>query len=237
MQKATKGPGTYQPAPVEDDQLLGGHDDIRMAVEVDVDLEVECEDLNADMVTWNVQTDSPEPHSPNAADALDYCVLGTEPPPEVSFDVLWEVPSTQQETPPTAKGASARRQRSRSRRQAAERSLSARPPSTATAPPTATAFALPSSNLSEHGYAAGRGILRLRAPPKLGRVPAPRRRPPPCGNLPEPQWVIPVMPTPMVTYRAQTLEPENRLPETPEAFADADEDLRPPQWELGGYHA
>jgi len=185
MQKATKGPGTYQPAPVEDDQLLGGHDDIRMAVEVDVDLEVECEDLNADMVTWNVQTDSPEPHSPNAADALDYCILGAEPPPEASFDVLREVPSTQPETSPTAKGASARRQRSRSRRQAAEGSLSARPLSTALAPPTMSAFA-PTSNLSEHGYAAGRGILRLRAPPKLARVPAPRRWPQPCGNLPEP---------------------------------------------------
>ena len=35
------------------------------------------------------------------------------------------------------------------------------------------------------------------------------------------------MPTPLVTYRAQTPEPDNRLPETSEAFVDADEDLRP----------
>jgi len=147
MPEATEGPGTYQPVPVEDDQLLGGHDDLGLAVEVDVDLEVECEDLNADMVTWNVQTDSPEPHSPNAADALDCCILGIEPPPEASFDVLREVPSTQPETPPTAKGASARRQQSRSKRQATEKSLSARPSSTATAPPTTTAFAPPSNVL------------------------------------------------------------------------------------------
>jgi len=39
--------------------------------------------------------------------------------------------------------------------------------------------------------------------------------------------MIPVLPTPVVTYRALTPEPVNRLPETPEAFADADEDLRP----------
>jgi len=42
-----------------------------------------------------------------------------------------------------------------------------------------------------------------------------------------PQWMIQVLPTPLVTYHAQTPEPVNRFPETPEAFADADEDLCP----------
>jgi len=115
MPEAMEGPGAYQPAPVEDDQLLGGHDDQGLGVEVDVDLEVEYEDLNVDSNTWDVRTDSPMPHSPIAADALDYCVLGEEPPPEAQFDVLREVPSTQPQTPPTAKGASARHHRSRSR--------------------------------------------------------------------------------------------------------------------------
>ena len=225
MPEAQEGPGTYQPAPVEDDQLVGGQDGQELGMEIDVNLGDEYEDLNADTNQWDVKTDSPHPHSPTAADALDYCVLGQEPPPGAPFDVLREVPSTQPETPSTTKGASARRHRSRSRRQATERTRSAQPP-TALTPPTSTASA-PILTLTEQGYAAGRGILRLRAPPKLARTPAPRRRPPPCGNLPEPQWVIPVVPTPVVTYRALTPEPENRLPETPEQFADGDEDLRP----------
>jgi len=36
-----------------------------------------------------------------------------------------------------------------------------------------------------------------------------------------------VPPAPVVQYRAETPEPVNRLPETPDQFADADEDLRP----------
>ena len=54
MPEAMEGPGTYLPAPVDDDQLLGGHDDQGLGVEVDVDLEVEYEDLNMDSNTWDV---------------------------------------------------------------------------------------------------------------------------------------------------------------------------------------
>jgi len=53
------------------------------------------------------------------------------------------------------------------------------------------------------------------------------RQPPPCGDLPRPQWAIAVPPPPRVVYRAETPEPDNRLPETPDAFQDADEDLCP----------
>jgi len=42
-----------------------------------------------------------------------------------------------------------------------------------------------------------------------------------------PQWVIAVPPLPMVEYRAETPELTNRLPEMPEPFQDADEDLCP----------
>lgn len=93
------------------------------------------------------------------------------------------------------------------------------------APPSAVIA--PYGSDSEHLPATGRGILHLRTPPKLARTPAPRRRPPPCAELPLLQWAIIVPPAPVVQYRAETPEPVNRLPETPEQFADADEDLRP----------
>ena len=57
--EAREGVGTYQPAPVEDDQLVGVHNNIGLTTEVDVDLEIECEDLNVDLNTWDVRTDSP----------------------------------------------------------------------------------------------------------------------------------------------------------------------------------
>ena len=96
MPEAMEGPGTYQPAPVEDDQLIGGHDGQEMGLEIDVDISEEYEDLNTDTNQWDVKTDSPHPHSPRAADALDYCVLGEEPPPDAQFDVLfWTAESTE----------------------------------------------------------------------------------------------------------------------------------------------
>ena len=206
---------------------MGAHDNVGLATEVDVDLEVECEDLNVDLNTWDVQTDSPEPHSPKDADALDCCVLGIDPPADASFDVLREVPSTQPGTPPCATGLSARQMRARPRKRTPVRPLPASVPSTAAAPPTTTA-SLPPTTGSEHSYSVGRGILRLRAPPKLGRTPAPRRRPPPCADLPEPQWAIRVTTPPLVQYRVEAPENANRMPETQDIFRVADEDLRPP---------
>ena len=39
--------------------------------------------------------------------------------------------------------------------------------------------------------------------------------------------MIAVPTPPIVEYRAETPEPTNRMPETPEVFQDADEDFRP----------
>ena len=64
MPEATDGVGTYRPAPVEDDKLIAADDGMGTgpAPEIEVDLELEYEDLNVDSNTWDVRTDSPEPH-------------------------------------------------------------------------------------------------------------------------------------------------------------------------------
>ena len=154
MPEAADGVGTYRPAPVEDDKLIAGDDGIGTgpAPEIEVDLELEYEDLNVDSNTWDVRTDSPEPHSPRQADALDCCVLGLEPTPDASFDVLREVPSTQPETPSKATGSSGRRKRTRSRKRDAARPLPASTPSTANVPPTTAAYLPPAP--MEHNYSA-----------------------------------------------------------------------------------
>ena len=54
----------YRPPPVEDDDLDGGMDSHGMAPELVVDLEEELEDLNADLLTTDHQSDSPHPSSP-----------------------------------------------------------------------------------------------------------------------------------------------------------------------------
>ena len=46
MPEAEDRAGTYRPAPVVDDKLVGGDDEAGMATEVEVDLELEYEDLN-----------------------------------------------------------------------------------------------------------------------------------------------------------------------------------------------
>jgi len=77
----------------------------------------------------------------------------------------------------------------------------------------------------------GRGILRLKAPPKVGRDLAPERQPPPVADLPLPQWAIYVPPPPTVEYRAATppLE-DSQLFASQLEFSqvpDLDEDYRP----------
>ena len=178
---------------------MGAHDNVGLATEVDVDLEVECEDLNVDLNTWDVRTDLPEPHSPKDANALDCCILGIYPPADASFDVLREVPTTQPETPPHTTGLSVRQMRAQPRKRTPARPLPVSVPSTAAVPPTTTA-SLPPTTGSEHNYSVGRGILRLKAPPKLGRTPAPRRWPPTCADLPVPQWEIRVPTPPPIQY-------------------------------------
>jgi len=61
-----------------------------------------------------------------------------------------------------------------------------------------------------NGAQAGRGILRLHAPPKLARVPAPRRLLPRTYELPMPQWALTVSVAPPSVsdpYRAPTPVP------------------------------
>jgi len=74
----------YLPPPVEDDDIIGGSDDLGMAPEIVVNLEEEVKDLNTDLLTMDRQSDSPHPPLPRAAAALEeytsryrltYCVL------------------------------------------------------------------------------------------------------------------------------------------------------------------
>jgi len=168
----------YLPPPVEDDDIVGGGDDLGMAPEVVVNLKEEVEDLNTDLISMDRQLDSPHPLSPSTVAALDRDLSTNNVSAEAPFDVLHVVPSTQPETPPPPAGVSARQLRSRSRRRV-----------TGNAPPVPPLMALaPHISDSEQRPATGRGILHLRAPPKLARMPAPRRRPPPCAELPLPQW-------------------------------------------------
>jgi len=198
----------YLPPPVEDDDIRGGGDDIGMAPEIVVNLEEKVEDPNMDLLTMDCQSDSPHPPSPRVVAALEEYTSNNVPPVEVPFDILHVVPSTQPVTPPPPTRAAARRLQSRSRRRVAGDSL--------LVPPTLTACVPPVPYLEER-YTAGKGILHLCAPPKLARVPAPRRQPPPCADLPLPMWTIAMPPAPIVEYQAEMPEPTNHLPETPDA--------------------
>jgi len=87
------------------------------------------------------------------------------------------------------------------------------------------------SRESETHLPKGTGILRLKAPPKVGRDLAPERQPPPVADLPLPQWAIYVPPPPTVEYRAATppLEDSQLFASQPESsqVPDLDEDYRP----------
>jgi len=98
--EAGESTASYMPPPVEDDSLVGGIDDQGLAPEIEVNIEEEVEDLNADLVTTDRQSDSPGPASPTLAAALKHCIaedptyeIGTE------LDVLTIVPLTQPPSP------------------------------------------------------------------------------------------------------------------------------------------
>jgi len=139
---------------------------------------------------------------------------------DVDMDVLSVVPSTQPDPSQTPLQRSARRYSG----QRPERPHLLAPPPASVPPP------IPWTQEPT----VGRGILHLRAPPKLARAPASRRQPPPCTVVPLPQWTIEVpAPTP-VEFRAETpilsgtaQEPTNRLPLTSDIFQDADVDYWP----------
>jgi len=109
----------YQPPPVEDDDIIGGDNDVGMAPEIVVNLEEEVEDLNTDLLVMDRQSDSPHLPSPRVVAALDLYTLNNVPLVELPFDVLKVVLSTQPVTPPLIVGVAARHLCSRSRRRAA----------------------------------------------------------------------------------------------------------------------
>jgi len=204
----------YLPPPVEDDNIVGGMDNQGMAPEIEVDIEQEVEDLNADLITMDRQSVSPGPSSPTLEAALEWCT--TDPTFEVGteLDVLTIVPSTQPPSPRTPP------HRVTHRRVSTRDDGFRRPVLPLTTVPESTTLA----------RGRGRGILRLPAPLKLARTPASRHRPPPCGTLPPlPSWTIQVPEPPVVEYRALTpvileQDPEqgNRMPLTPDVFQDVD---------------
>jgi len=212
----------YLPPPIEDDTIIGGMDEHGMVPEIVVNLEQEVEDLNTDLLTTDRQSDSPQPTSPSQEAALDSDVVADSQPMDVDQEVLTVVPSTQPDPSQTPLRRSARRYGGRrpGRSQLSD-------PSTAPAPP-------PSLWAEDQRPTVGRGILRLRAPPKLDRTPATRRRPPPCSIVPLPQWTIEVPPPVPVEFRADTpiltvnaQDQGNRMPLTPDVFQDTDVDYRP----------
>ena len=99
---------SYRPPTVEDDEIVGGVDTQGMVPEVEVDLEEEVEDLNADLLTTDRQSDSPHALSPRQKDEFEE-PMESEPIDrnnnDPDFDpvdcVLVEVPSAQPPSPKT----------------------------------------------------------------------------------------------------------------------------------------
>jgi len=89
----------YLPPLVEDDSTVGGTDDQGMAPEIEVDIQQEVEDLNADLITMDRQFDSPGPASPTLEAALDQCAADASFEIGTKLDVLTIVPSTQLPSP------------------------------------------------------------------------------------------------------------------------------------------
>jgi len=194
-------------------------DDLGMAHEIVVNLEEEVEDLNADLLTTDRESDSPQPMSSREEAAMDIFEPDSVLSEDTDADILRVVPSTQPVSPRTPPQRVTRRY---SEHRVARSRLPPPPPASASTP-----------DFPATGMSGGRGILCLHAPPKSARTPALRRRPPPCSALPLPQWTFTVRDTPIVEFRAETptvldptSEPGNRLPLT-DVFQDTDEDLRP----------
>ena len=183
--EAGAGPATGYPAPVEEEKQEGGWDENSMAPEFVVTIPKELDDLNLQPVTMDRKSDSPHSLSPCQAASLDRAVevtVSSRQQTDLDTEVLREVPSTQPASPLPPHDPSPRvvleslwidkvpRTRSRTRRLQAP----VLPPA-----PQAPTFA-------DYMHTAGRGILRLHAPPKLSRISAPRRQLPPCSALPMP---------------------------------------------------
>jgi len=225
---------------VEEDHEGVGWDESGMAPEVEGRAEEEMEDLNVQPVGMDVHSDSPIPMSPRQAASLDRAVeeaIFNNQEPDSITSVLVEVPSTQpaispppMQTEPSlprrvvvralSAGGRGARPKVRDSKKPGQHTPTGVPPLDFL-PPTTESF-------SAFTGATGRGILRLRAPPKVARVPAPRRRPPPCSLLPRPAFTIRVSPPPTVEFTAPTPPIlEDSQPFTPSLdssrFQDVDE--------------
>ena len=93
--EAGQGKASYQPPPTADDDIEGGMNVEGMAPEIVVDLTKEVEDLNADLLTTDRQSDSSQAMSPSAQAAMDSFVPDSHPPEDADAEVLRVVPSTQ----------------------------------------------------------------------------------------------------------------------------------------------
>ena len=74
-------------------------DDLGMASEIVVNLEEEVDGLNADLLTTDRQSDSPQPMSPSGEVAMDTFVPDSVPPEDADAEILRVVPSTQPVSP------------------------------------------------------------------------------------------------------------------------------------------
>jgi len=128
----------------------------------------------------NRDSDSPYPLSPTAEAVLDSSVAAevVADDDEISV-VLHEVPSTQpQLSPPTWETSPKVIIHVPSKRETA----TTWPYDVRLPPPLIPATSMLSPKCFQ--YPAGRGLLHLRAPPKLECIPAPLRLPLPCSTLP-----------------------------------------------------
>ena len=153
-----------------------GWDESGMAPEVETRVEEEMEDLNVQPVGMDVHSDSPIPTSPREADRLDRAVEEMNQEPDSIISILVEVPSTQPaiSPPPTQvetspprrvvmRAPNGRGRGARPKERKPKESGQHTPPSVPPLdfpPPTTESF-------SAFTKATGRGILRLRAPPKV----------------------------------------------------------------------
>jgi len=99
--EASQSVAPYLPPPVEDDAILGGTDDQGMAPEIEVNIEQEVKDLNADLITMDSESDSPGPVSPTMEAALDRCTTDATFKIGMEIDILIIVPSMQPPSPET----------------------------------------------------------------------------------------------------------------------------------------
>jgi len=227
-----------QPAPKEDDTAGIGWDESGMIPEEAISTAEGHEDPDAQPITMDVTTDSPQPMSPKPAAALDEAVLVTIQNDGWATDSvpvdLGDMTASKQAMPPTPRSRKSRPRkrvpRQREDTWTVELASTTLPTTTVSIP----AVSPPSTSRgSEMRLPKGRGILRLKAPPKVGRDTTSEHQPPPVADLALPQWAIHVPPPPIVEYRAAT--PLSSMGDSqlfasqpePSQMQNLDEDYRP----------